>query len=124
MADTAVLIPRQNGPAESISRRITPPRAMAASAALVGLGAMHFALDGLSGVLVTLQPFLVSRTGARPAMLGLVVATALATASLLQPVAARLAARFGEQRMVAIGAGLAAVGYGIVPAVRSVPEAV
>src|SRR5687768_12045385 len=96
MTDTAVLSPGQGTVARPVSRAVTPARALAGSAALVGLGAMHFALDGLTSVLVTLQPDLAVRTGARPAMLSLVVGAALATASLLQPLAARLTNRFGE----------------------------
>ena len=99
-------------------------RALGAAAALIGLGAMHFALDGLTSVLVALQPDLAARTGARPAMLSLVVGAALATASLLQPLAARLSSTFGERRAVAAGAILAAVGYGSVPAAASVPQAI
>lgn len=93
-------------------------------AALAGLGLMHFAVDGLSSVLVPLQPVLAARTGARPALLGLVVAVALSTASLLQPFAARLVRRFGERGVAAGGAVLAAIGYGAVPVAGSVVQAV
>jgi FSR family fosmidomycin resistance protein-like MFS transporter len=82
---------------------------------------MHFALDGLTSVLVTLQPTLAVRIAAAPATLGLIVAVALSTASLLQPVAARLAGRFGDPAVAAAGAVLAAIGYGSVPATTTVP---
>jgi FSR family fosmidomycin resistance protein-like MFS transporter len=85
---------------------------------------MHFALDGLTSLVVTLQPVLADRISARPAMLGLIVATALATASLLQPLAARLVHRRGERAVAATGAALAAVGYGSIPASTNVPVAV
>ena len=124
MSDTALLAPGQAPVEPAVSRVITPARALAASAALVGLGAMHFALDGLTSVLVTLQPHLEARTGARPAMLGLVVGAALATASLLQPLAARVANRFGERWAATAGAVLAAVGYGAVPATSTVPQTI
>lgn len=65
-----------------------------------------------------------ARTGARPALLGLVVAVALSSASLLQPLAARLVRRFGERHVAAAGAVLAGIGYGFVPAADSVSHAV
>ncbi|WP_392545271.1 MFS transporter [Oryzobacter telluris] len=94
------------------------------AAALAGLGLMHFALDGLTSVLVPLQPTLASRTGASPSVLGLVVAVALAAASLLQPLTARLVHRHGERSVAAAGAVLAAAGYGAVPAAENVLQAV
>lgn len=124
MTDTALLTTGQATVAPTVSGIVTPARALAASAALVGLGAMHFALDGLTSVLVTLQPHLEARTGARPAMLSLVVGAALATASLLQPLAARLSNRFGERWAASVGAVLAAVGYGAVPATGTVPQTI
>jgi MFS transporter, FSR family, fosmidomycin resistance protein len=124
MTDTAVLAPGQGAVGPAVSRAVTPARALAASAALVGLGAMHFALDGLTSVLVTIQPHLAARTGAGPAMLSLVVGAALATASLLQPLAARLSNRFGERWAAATGSALAALGYGSVPATGTVPHTI
>jgi FSR family fosmidomycin resistance protein-like MFS transporter len=85
---------------------------------------MHFVMDGLTTTLVPFQPQLAQQTGARPALLGLVVATALATSSLLQPLAARLVQRRGERAVAVAGAILAALGYGAVPAVTSVAQAV
>jgi FSR family fosmidomycin resistance protein-like MFS transporter len=98
--------------------------AVVAGVALAGLGLMHAAVDGLTSILVPLQPVLSARTGASPSVLSLVVAVALASASLLQPLAARLVHRHGERPVAAAGAVLAAVGYGAVPAVSGVLEAV
>ena len=124
MTDTAVLAAGTPTAQRTLHRDSTRTGALAASAALIGLGAMHFALDGLTSVLVTLQPHLAARTGARPAMLGLVVGTALATASLLQPLTARVSNLIGERWAAVAGALLAAVGYGMVPAAGTVPEAI
>ncbi|HET6967376.1 MAG TPA: MFS transporter [Ornithinibacter sp.] len=124
MSDGAVLV---GGPT-AVSTRARPSRArarvgVASGVSLAGLGLMHFAVDGLISVLVPLQPVLSARTGARPALLGLVVAVALATASLLQPLTARLVRRFGERRVAGAGALLAAIGYGSVPAAGGVVQA-
>lgn len=107
-----------------VSVRRGLPAATVPAAALAGLGLMHFALDGLTSVLVPLQPVLTARTGARPALLGLVVAIAMASASLLQPLTARLVHRRGEPAVAAVGAALAAIGYGSIPATNSIALAV
>jgi hypothetical protein len=44
-------------------RKIVALGAGAAGAVTVVLGALHFGLDGLAGVLVPLQPALAARTG-------------------------------------------------------------
>lgn len=90
---------------------------------LVALGVMHLSLDGLTGVLVPLQPLLAERTGATPPTLGLLVALALASASLLQPVTAQMAMRWGDGRVAATGTVLAAAGYGALPAATSITAA-
>ncbi|MDN5749662.1 MAG: MFS transporter [Pseudonocardia sp.] len=95
----------------------------AASLLVIALGVMHLALDGLTGVLVPLQPVLADRIGADTATLGLLVALALASASLLQPVTARMAMRWGDGRAAVAGTLLAAAGYGALPAVASTTAA-
>lgn len=95
----------------------------AASLLVIALGVMHLTLDGLTGVLVPLQPVLADRIGADPATLGLLVALALASASLAQPVTARMAMRLGEGRAAVAGTLLAAAGYGSLPAVTSTTAA-
>lgn len=123
--DAAALTSLTQGAAPVASRPRTSRLAAAmAAVAVAGLGLMHFAVDGLTSVLVPLQPVLSSRTGASASLLGLVVAVALATASLLQPLTARLVNRQGERRVAAAGAVLAAVGYGAVPAAGEVLQAV
>lgn len=94
-------------------------RAPAVGGVVLALGAMHLALDGLTGVLVPLQPVLQARTGARPVELGALVALALASATLLQPLTAAAAMRWGDGRAAIFGALLAAVGYGTLPAAAS-----
>lgn len=64
---------------------------------------MHLSLDGLTGILVPLQPTLSASTGASPSALGLLVALALASASLLQPLTASLAIRWGDGRAAVAG---------------------
>lgn len=120
MSDTLLLV-RGAGYPRPVVRRLAAA-ATAPVVAIAGLGLMHFALDGLTSVLLTLQPVLAVRIGAAPAVLGLIVAVALSTASLLQPLAARLADRFGHRTMAAAGAVLAAIGYGSVPAATSVAQ--
>ena len=111
-------------PAHQVHQRGHALTGAISAVALGGLALMHFGVDGLISVLVPLQPVLASRTGARPALLGVVVAVALATASLLQPLAARLVRRFGERRVAVAGAFLAALGYGSVLAASDVLQAV
>jgi len=125
VTDTALLVDsRLDLPAApSQARRRLLSRAVAV-AAVGALGAMHFALDGLTSILVALQPVLADRTGARPATLGLVVAIGLASASLLQPLAARLVHRYGERLVAVTGAMMAALGYGLIPATGSVAQTV
>ncbi|MFQ6171300.1 MFS transporter [Oryzobacter sp. R7] len=126
VTDTSIATPvTGTAPRTALSRRAAQRvAAVATAAALAGLGLMHFALDGLTSLLVPLQPLLASRTGASPSVLSLVVAVALAAASLLQPLSARLVHRHGERRVAAAGAVLAGVGYGAVPAAGSVLQAV
>lgn len=100
---------------------LTPLTRRAAPAAKVGalvvtLGVMHLSLDGLTGILVPLQPTLSASTGASPTALGLLVALALASASMLQPLTASLAIRWGDGRAAVAGGLLAALGYGVLPA--------
>lgn len=83
---------------------------------------MHLSLDGLTGVLDPLQPVLGGRTGAEPATLGLLVALAMASASLLQPVTARIAMRWGDGRGAAAGTVLVGAGYGTLPAGPAPPR--
>ena len=120
----ALLDDRRAAPALARPSRARALATVVSGAALAGLGLMHFAVDGLSSVLVPLQPVLAARTDAGPALLGLVVAVALSTASLLQPLAARLVHRFGERGVAVVGAVLAAIGYGAVPVAGSVVQVV
>lgn len=126
VTETPIAAPATARTARTASARRAAHRvaAVATAAALAGLGLMHFALDGLTSLLVPLQPVLASRTGASPSVLSLIVAAALAAASLLQPLSARLVHRHGERRIAAAGAFLAAAGYGAVPAAGSVLQAV
>lgn len=94
----------------------------AVGAILVGLGLMHFVLDGLVNLLVPLQPLLATRTGASPTALSGLVAAAVAAASLLQPLSARFAIRYGERPATVLGAVLASAGYGALPAVETVAQ--
>lgn len=82
----------------------------------VAAGAAHLFLDGLAGSLIPLQAVIQNRTGADPAVLGVLVSVALASASLFQPLGARLAQRFGDGALAITGAILAAAGYGLLPA--------
>lgn len=97
--------------------------ATSAGAVVVALGTMHLMLDGLSGVLLPLQPVVADRTGASPGALGLLVALALASSSLLQPLTAGLALRWGDGRAASAGALLAALGYGALPFTFSTAQA-
>ncbi len=119
LVDSPTVTPTTAGP-----RRTHALTGAVSTAALAGLGLMHFAVDGLSSVLVPLQPVIAARTGATPALLGLVVAVALSTGSLLQPLAARLVHRYGQRRVATVGAVLGAIGYGFVPVASSVVQAV
>lgn len=106
-----------------LKSRLRTTATITVSALVVALGAMHLILDGLTGVLIPLQPTLGARTGAAPATLGLLVALALASASMLQPVTAAAATRWGEGRVAILGGVLAASGYGMLPAAGTPAQA-
>lgn len=90
----------------------------------VAAAAAHLFLDGLAGSLIPLQAVIQNRTGADPAILGILVSVALASASLFQPMGARLAQRFGDGSLAITGAFLAAAGYGLLPAVGHPAQAI
>lgn len=118
-------------PAESTSSASAPtsrprPRrtvGLLLAAATVGLGALHFGVDGLTGLLVPLQPALAARTQTAVELWTLVVAVAFASASLLQPATAHLAARWGDARTAVVGAVIAVAGYGLLPAAPTLGHA-
>ncbi len=90
----------------------------------IAAAAAHLFLDGLTGSLIPLQAVIRSRTGAGPAILGFLVSVALASASLFQPLGARLAQRFGDDSLAITGALLTAVSYGLLPAVVHPAQAI
>lgn len=82
-----------------LKSRLRTTATITVSALVVALGAMHLILDGLTGVLIPLQPTLGARTGAAPAT------------------------RWGEGRVAILGGVLAASGYGMLPAAGTPAQA-
>ncbi|MBP2217107.1 MFS transporter [Arthrobacter sp. CAN_C5] len=105
-------------------RRISRSALTSVGVLSLALGAIHLFVDGLGSSVISLQAVIRDQTGAEPALLSLLVAVAFSSSSLLQPLGARSASRFGDGRVAIIGSALAAAGYGLLPAVTQPGHAI